>query len=460
MRTTRIVLWGLGWLAIFLGSLMAQDKDTLWTKLSAEGRSVFLSWNKNHPWDQQLGHTSTNLMAKYATESGRDAVEVVGTAASVTGETRTLRFTLAEDVRGLPRGPVCLFIQTQGKILPVRKANRAGDDTAGFRYEAWEGIIRKRAETRVIQAKIAKLEQNSKTAESSTRRQEGVIRQHQWDSEASCEKITVPTETVVRPIDAIDLTQQDDVARHVCVRQVWYRRQVIKKYVNDGDIEEILTKNPRAAKEILSELLTPFLGSLEDEPDRALSNLVANLGLDNQTVKARLPQINEFLADWKKLSPGIKDYRPQFGQERDYLKWPSTASAAAFRVYGAALAQRYKTPWALDGVTEGTVQDKESVLGASLDAYSSCMRDGKVKMKIAYDNWNKATKDAPQFSVAARNALVKECHQAFQLFDTVKVEKEAIETQLSVVRSQLMQAPSTSLLPSKAQSLNASTCSP
>jgi hypothetical protein len=127
----------------FTSGAAARDRDTLWTKVTAAGETITLSWDKNHPWDADLKATGAQLIARYRGDAGNEVAESFGRATPSGKNERTIHFTLPHSTNRPAAGPVCLVLQLpNGRVLPVRRATQRGDDTAGFRYDAVEKAMR------------------------------------------------------------------------------------------------------------------------------------------------------------------------------------------------------------------------------------------------------------------------------------------------------------------------------
>ena len=50
----------------------AQSRDTLETKLTADGATILLEWSKKHPWHQELQSRGAALIAEYPDRVTRD----------------------------------------------------------------------------------------------------------------------------------------------------------------------------------------------------------------------------------------------------------------------------------------------------------------------------------------------------------------------------------------------------
>jgi hypothetical protein len=451
-------------LAVFR-TVSAQDRDTLWTRATAEGRVVSLSWDKAHPWNAILVANGAELVAKYVVPGGKEIVEPIARATVRPGDTRTVRFPLPETVRANPVGPVCLFLQLPDKrVLPIRRATPQLTDTAGFRYEAWDRAVRQRSQARAAEESVTQAQRALAVSTQSLANQQATLASRGWTTVQACDTIPAPRAGAsARPFDAVPSAEQDDAARRVCVRQVWVADVVtadfvgkrlpalLQKYEQGRDIE--------AARSSLEAVFdSAFVGAGGDVTG-LLNAVVSRLGADNATVRAREGQLREFLRDWSKWSPTADSYKPQFGTATDYLKWPSTAAGVAFRIFAPTLAEALKAGWAVREVPAPSTRDLESFLGASLDAYAGCVEDGRKQLKTKWDNWQAEQAMAPQFAASARDFLVRECRQEVGLLDKLKTDRSAFEQQLVRAQQAVTIAATAPPLAPKPEVLNGASCS-
>ena len=441
-------------------AVIAQDKDTLWTKATAEGKVILLSWDKHHPWDAALTMQGAILLAKYRVDARREVTETLAKGVVLPNQDRTIRFRLPDGVQASPAGPVCLLIQLPDRrLLPIRRADRKGDDTVGFRYQPWEQQIREQSQSRAAETAVTAAQNALKISEQSIANQQASITRRGWSTMAACDNVSAPAPTAAaRPFDVVAPQEQDDVARRVCVRRTWYGNELVKQIVPNALKRLASARDAAKARDSLSELAFPFTGlGGADIPD-LLQQLASVLGNTNGTVIARRQQIQAFLRDWNRWSDGAKAYAPQLGADDDYLRWPSTAGEIAFRIFGPALAKLINADWLTTGTPQATQQDFEAYLGASLDAYAGCVSDGNKQLKIKYDNWQKEQQAAPQFTAAERDFLVRECKQEVGLLDKLKAEHDTLQSQLTRAQQALATATTAAPLPTKALSLNSSAC--
>jgi hypothetical protein len=441
-----------------------QDRDTLWTRATAEGRVVSLSWDKAHPWDAILTTNGAELIAKYVVQGGKEIVEPIARATVRPGDTRTVRFPLPETVRANPIGPVCLFLQLPDRrVLPIRRATPQLTDTAGFRYEAWDRAVRQRSQARAADESLTQAQRALAVSTQSIANQQATLASRGWTTVQACDTIAAPrTGASARPFDAVPPAEQDEAARRVCVRQVWVADVVTADFVTKR-LPALLqkyeqTRDIEAARSSLEAVFDSAFVGAGGNVTGLLDAILAKLGTANATVRAREGQLREFLRDWSRWSPTADSYKPQFGNTANYLRWPSTAAAVAFRIFAPALAESLKAAWAVRDVPAPSTRDLESFLGASLDAYTGCVDDGRKQLAIKWDNWQAEQAMAPQFAASARDFLVRECRQEVGLLDKLKTDRAAFEQQFARAQQAVTAAAAASPLVSKPEVLNGASC--
>jgi hypothetical protein len=445
-------------------AVMAQDRDTLFTRVTAEGNTVALKWDKDHPWDKQLASSGAELFAEYRSATRGVVAESLGRAATK-GNDREFRFTLPESVRSIPASQICLYIQPLGNrtLLPVRRANQ-GTDTARFRYEPWERMVRAKADAVAAEARLASARAEADVAARRVQAQEAALAKRGWSAPNACQNITVSASQVPpRPYDVVNPDQQDEMARRVCVHRIWHGRQITQKFLES--LREKLAQ-PEAAKNP-ARARAQLQGTYGDAfivPEAAgplLEQLRKMVGADDAALKPRVAQAAEFLRDWNRLSATIATYEPHLGTPTDVLVWPSPVSAVALRVLGPGLAAQLNAEWAIQGEPQPTVRDFAGVIGASLDAYFDCVKDGARQLAVKYTAWDGLQK---QLASGARERelaqfLTRECQQETGTRDTLKAATDSLQAE--VARLQAAQAQIASAagpLPQRAQVLNAVTC--
>jgi hypothetical protein len=444
---------------------LAQDRDTLWTKIIAEERVVSLSWDKDHPWDAQLTKAGATLMVKYLAAPQREVAEAIGSATVRPGDTRVVRFRLPESISGNPIGPVCLFVQLPDRrTLPIRRANAQLSDTAGFRYDAWDRVLRQRTQARAAEATLASAERALSVSSQSITNQEASVASRGWTTARACDAIPEPALAArAKPFDAVSPAEQSEAAQRSCIRQVWLANNVNSNYV-DATLPKALDRLRElrdvveAQKALRGAFDAPFIGAGTSDLPALLDAILERLGKDNGTVAARRQQLDAFRNDWNRWAPTSKAYRPQIGNASDYLRWNSTALEISFRIFVPGVAKALNASWAIEGVPAATVRDLESFLGASLDAYNGCIEDAGKQLRTKWETWQKELASAPQFAKSAREFLVRECRQEVGLLDKLRAEQVALQQELARAQQALATTTNAPALSSKALTLNTLAC--
>jgi hypothetical protein len=436
-----------------------QGKDTLWTELTAKGETISLEWASSHPWNALLTASGAQLVAVYHVDGRREIREAIARGDRVPGEDRMLQFQLPETLKNAPVGSVCLLVEAPNRrTLPIRRASDSDRDTGGFRYKEWEQQVRSTSEAQEIRVRVATGERVLATSATAISQREASLAERGWDNPQACETISVPRSgPPLRPVDVIDLSEQADAARQLCVYRV--RRNYSRAIKIEGILGKAVAGVSKAeAREYLSEpFRNAFGGPVGISPDDLLKQATELLGTANETVKARAPQIQEFLGEWSRWATGGSDYQPPLAGEE--LGWQQSAREAALRLFGPALAKQLGAEEAMQGVARASQSDLEAVLGASLDAYAGCVDDSRKQLKLKLDAWEALRAAAPERAAATRDFFVRECRQQF--LELGEVKKQASMVQESLDRDRTALAATTapkSRLPSKKQNMNSSAC--
>ena len=425
---------------------------------------ISLAWDKEHPWDAVLTSGGAELVAKYLVEGRREVTEPIARATVRPGDNRTVRFPLPETVRANPIGPVCLFVQLPDRrVLPIRRANAKLTDTVGFRYDAWDRQMRQRTQARAVEQTLATAERALAVSAQSIANQEASVASRGWTTLDACTTIAAPaTLAAAKPFDAVSPQEQDDVARRVCVRQVWLANEVTSTYVQKRLPERFAkfdrARDAEAARSILLNVFDAAFVGPGGDITALLKAIVERLGGDNPTVVARLDQLREFVRDWSRWEGDSEGYRPQFGSADDYLGWPSTAYEIGLRIFGPGLAKALDATWAIQDLPQASTRDLESFLGASLDAYVGCVADGRKQLATKWSNWQAEQASAPQFAASARDFLVRECRQEVGLIEKLKTERARIEADFARAKQAVFIASSAPPLASRPEVLNMASC--
>jgi hypothetical protein len=430
----------------------AQSRDTLDTKVTANGNLILLDWDKKHLWDAELLARGASLVAEYRTKTHGTVAELLSNATSTGHEDRTLRFRLPETMKGQPLGPVCLYIKlTSQKILPIRRSDGKGNDTARFRDESWEIPTVKRTEEAIrrAEAESAKVALDAKDRDIAA--QTDILARKNWGSMESCQAIPTPQlHSTERPFDVLDPAQQEDAARRVCIsRVVWDRDYIVEtrkkaKTEEDADAKEI----HYAAR--LVNFSPEYYGLLLKKWQDGAAGTDSNL-------KSREAEFNQFKRDWQRWQEKASGYaKPVFGAYQDELDLQTESFAANERVMLMLLNLEKKKP----GPPNVSVEEIAGYVGGSMEAYSRCVVDGQKQLHAKYQSWQELQAKAPELNRAAHDQLVAACQRDVTTLSRLKDERKKL-ADLLVADQQALSDPAAVSSPAGGpRVLNAVTCQP
>jgi hypothetical protein len=471
MRESRSFSWLL--LAGFAFGLMAnapaaaQNRQTVETRVTARGDYLYLRWSGRHPWDAQLMSGGALLMAEYRTRDGGAAADCLGEVGrhgtpdprgrratlphsqgclGLRGEVerrpqdRMLRFHLPEATTATPAGPVCLYFRLPNqRVLPVRRADRQGTETARFRYAAWEEAASSEAEQRFLRARAEELRRAIQVKAQDINAQETINARNAWTSREGCDFIQAPEldrQAQERPL--AQPHEQEEVARRVCMMRVWYADSLLTALSLPERLQRGWVQPPAVVDRLLG--LVP-----QRQGDPAAS--------------ARRAQAAEFRRDWERLAPSMRQYRdgilhggwryPHFGTFRDRLSLQSFTEAVAAEVGQALARQERPRPESAAGVA-----------GGMLEAYTRCVDDGQRQLATTYRNAQELRARDPAVRAGLRQAMVRECQGGIDKLETLRAEHAALLAELQQAEAALAASPARPTLDSRAQDLNLAACQP
>lgn len=494
MRTLAIlVLFGGG----FLRPAYTQSRDTLETRVSASGNVVLVEWTKKHPWDTDLLARGGFLAAEYRTSSGgagldclnnasvpaaaapsqqsrsRRAYGYGGRMANCLGipsaplrgrDDRVLRFRLPDALYTIPAGPVCLSVRLpNGRILPIRKSTDRGEETARFRHEPWEREAAKQAEAAVLREEIAILQAAVTTAQTSVANQESNNAQKSWQNAAACQNIQVPdldTGKLDRPVAASD--KHDMVARLVCVlraanghmRLDRFTERMLKDQTPAGASPTEGVPSPRLITALAGIRSGDDLYNFVQAP--SILNAILDLAPGARSEAAftfRLIQLKQFEADWNQYASARAAYRnqfpmPHFGAFDDMLYLQEVSQLIGERLSKALASGAELDPIGIRGF-----------VGASLEAYTRCVDDGKNQLDRNYRSAVELKQSLPQKREAIRQQLTQSCMAGIAKLDELRAALKSNQEQLAAKQRELA-ALTFAPVPEKSQVLNTVTCRP
>lgn len=412
---------------LFFPAAAPQNRDTLETLVTASGGVVLLEWSQKHPWKDQLAG-GLALVAEYQTPSGRRVSEVLATARP-RHQNRSHRFPLPAAITAPPQGPVCLFFQLPNRrILPLRRANRQGDETARFRLEAWESAAAYHAGESFRRQQIQAAEQALAVKQRDIQAQQHLIRKAGWLATNNCRDVTPPPAQTARPFDAIDPDQHDAVARLVCIRRVWNaesRLDRLRPQAQGGDRDSFARYIGLATRTVRSPLVTaPIADALQETADALPAGAAG-----------RVDQARQFRADWDKWSARAANYnRPHFGEPDDVLYLQSGAAESGRRIfYPLILKQMGVSPQ--PPALPPAAQDFLGYLGASVEAYTRCVADGRKQLQAKFESWVTLRDKVPELQQLAHADILRACQRDLALLARLQSEAESLQQQLAQLRN-------------------------
>jgi hypothetical protein len=382
---------------------------------------ITLVWDKKHPWDADLMAHGVTLVAEFKTQSYGLASQKLQSAAAA-GQNRTLSFHLPAVLSAAPEGPVCLYFQTANqKILPIRKAGGSGGDASRFRYTAWETITVPRSRQRADAAKVNALKHEIGAKQAQLDKQEKDIAESKLTTVQACQNIPAPSFAAKdRPISVVDPSAQESVARRVCVsRVVWEHTWLLTHLANV----------PSEKRPAFYEALTPSY-VLEPAVAAFLMRLPSDRGASSE-IAQRQRQLVEYKRDWDQWAKSAPDYQPPLGgkTEMDFLEVQSTAAEVGKRLLPQIEEAELHTPHHAGA----SAQDIAGFVGASLEAYSRCVVDGKTELKTRYEAWVEGQQRAPELALRAQKQLIGECNARLATRDKTKLELDALQHQAALL---------------------------
>lgn len=453
-----LILLSLALLPGLASSALAQDKDTLDTKVVADGDNLTLSWDNKHPWDAALMAQGVALLAEYKTKSNSVVAQVLQPAKPSGPNTRFIHFRLPNSLTAAPQGNVCLYFQLPNqKLLPVRKAGAQVADTVRIRYQPWETLVVQQSQETSRQSQLAATKKSLDVKTSDVDTLEKNIKAKGLTSPDACQNIAAPQfSSNQRPNDVVDPDKQDDIARRICVSRVrwadtWLGDQVKKAPKNATDDEKFSFYSESA------------LGTVLASPDQ-LASMVRDARLD--LTSDRQQQLKQYRADWDRWAASADSYQPQLGTRSsiDFLELQSIFSEKCNLKNEADncaklltfIANHSLNPLGLPTLPPPAGETLLGYVGGTLESYSRCVVDDKKELKRMYDAWQQIQQKAPELTQAAQTELIASCKQQFTTLDRLRSEKAALEAQLQQLSQPITTVAST--LPSGSQTLNSSVC--
>lgn len=423
--------------------------DKMGVEVTAAERRVELHWDALHAWNGAMQQRGAQLVAEYRVDGRGWVREVLGSARP--SAERTIAFTLPDTLQNAPQGEVCLYLQLPANqaLLPVRRA-AGGQDTARFRYAAWEGQVASRSSARVAAADAELLAQQVRDLTGLREKRTAALAQRGWPSAQSCESLQVRRAGTERPpIGVVPTDQQDAVARQVCVHRIDVSRRLF--------LSRLAGEAPDKRADVF-ELFGGLAVAAPEGADVLLKLPAGTDGIAAAALQARQQQARVLAEDWRRYSPQVgKDYWPPFGRQNDYLE--AIGESKTGNTY--LLRQLWGARVGLPEPTAPPMRDRFGALGALMDAYAGCVEDGKRQLRTNAQAWAALQAASPQRDQRLRDYYANECRQEYQRLDALRADEAKATAELARVQGQLAGNPAAPVtpLPTQRVSLNEARCS-
>lgn len=436
-------------LVVLAGCAASSLGHNLGTEVLATGSSITLSWDPLHAWNAQLATGGAQLVAEYAVEERGLVREVLSKARPV--RERIIAFALPEALKNAPKGEVCLYVQlpATNALLPVRMAS-GGQDTARFRYAAWEARASMQSQARYLALDAETLGRQLTDAREFREKRMASLARRGVGSAQECDAVDTQRGISEKPpISVVPAAQQDSVARQVCIGRIEYSRRLFLGRLAAENVEN---------REALIRKFSVLAMAAPQAADALLKQQPGMDGMASLGLQERQKQARVLAEDWRKYSPTVgKDFWPPFGKADDYLE----IIGESRRGNEYLLRQLYGEPHGLPPVAAApSPRDLFGALGALMDAYSGCVDDGRRQLKAIADNWTALQAASPERERRVRSYQVAECRREHQQLDTLRSTESKLADDLARVQERLTQAKSaTPAMPtSQRQSLNGERC--
>jgi hypothetical protein len=445
----------------------AQSRETLETRVTARNGAVFLKWGKKHPWDAQLQASGAILVAEYRTRAGAVALDCLDSpstepdgargrrpamparrgCAGIPGklegdrDDRTLRFSLPASTTATPAGPVCLFFRLpNGRVLPIRRANKEREGTARFRYEPWEDAAKHQRDVAALEARVDGMRRAVAVMAQRIAAQESANDRDGWTSPEACQAIQAPDlGNAQRERPLAEPAEQEEIATRVCIMRVWYADSLLARLPLERKIAIGVVQPPA----VLDQVFALLPGTAADQP----------------SVPERQRQAEQYRGDWKRWAASVRHYRdgivrdsfqlPHFGDFRDYLGLQSITTQAGERIAAQLARNERADPTDLAGW-----------VGGSLEAYTRCVSDGKAQLATSYRNARELETRSPAVREGIRQTMIRACQSGLAKLAELRTEHARLVAELQQAEAALSAAQRPPSLPDRQVELNTAVCEP
>jgi len=266
-----------------------------------------------------------------------------------------------------------------------------------------------------------------------------------------------------RPYGVVNPEAQAETARHVCVLRAWNGRfrgvSVVPANALAGLYQQRAEPGARAAA--VSRLQNGLFSRVDvAEAVEQLKRLMESSQADPQFLQSRVQEADAFLRDWNRWTPAAATYLPQVGSASESIGWPSSAALMRLRHWRDALVAHMGAPaeWALAELEPPTARDTQGLIGAALDAYTGCVADAAIQLKVNHEQWEQTVRSQEPRAAAERGFLVRECRQGVARRDELLAERVRFEEQLAEEERALQSRRPAPELPTSSIELNSARC--
>lgn len=370
--------------------------------LVAQGQDITLSWQPDSLIVRALRPMSTvEVVGEYPTADGRVTGDPVGVARMSPGATQ-LRFTLAESLRGVPTGPVCLRLRVDGRsALPLRAAD-GGSSTDGFHYAAWSQAVSGGSRRRALEQERAMLETSGSTDRDALAAFEGWRRTRGLNEVADCGRLGVAS-TSARPATALDPGQWEPAARRECT----WRLQSLLKLIGFKDTLAFVDTAEATYQRVQAEFRAKGVAS-NASGMIAISDTLQRLRGLRAVVQPNIPQVGP-------------PYRPSLLDE------PLSVTSTTEQLL-------------VSYIKAGKAFPVDAMPGL-IDAFESCQLDAVSQFRLSSETWRR--EQDPRLQAGRVEAVRGECRARFADAQRRADRTSQRQARLQQINTELVRPPGT-----------------
>ncbi len=424
---------------------MAQNRETLETKVTAVGDTVTLKWGQKHPWDAELKARGALLFVEYRSARGtgldcgasaQSAARGARTAAcqgipaTVDADDRTATFKLPETLTAVPMGPVCLHMRmADQRPLPIRRAGKDNANTSRFQFAEWSQRVTVTAQRTTVEVERA----DAQAAVAQQAR--GIEEQLQfnkgkgWTSRPACDALQGGSLRVAQDRPVAPPAEHDEIARTVCLMRLANAKAVL-------DARASAAVQAGDAKTVAEATLLLALTSGNAQPVPLLNTLLSFVDepLRQEWLRVRGAQAKQFVDDWTRLESKMSEYQarnptPHFESFAGILKLQSLTNLAARRLRTALQkGERFDS------------KDVLGVVGGSIEAYGRCVADGKRQLVLNYEQSKSLQANSDSLQARLTQQARQECRQGIEKLDSMQRRLAELNAEVAAIEQRMSQA--------------------